>query len=157
MWKIGLEKQSACKSTYSMHLLLPSHVYLVDDSWVNTVSTWYQVSGGMGGTRGWWLALLCMFDAFLHGGRKLISTSWSWGESFCKLCMMQNVHIVVVEYRTYNCIACTWNIPRVMWHVKRSSKGQKTSRIPVIWVYIRWVVSPFPTKARVFVAICESV
>ena len=47
-----------------------------------------------------------MFNAFLHGGRRLISTSWSWGESFCKLCMTQNVHIIVVKYRTYNCIAC---------------------------------------------------
>ena len=76
-----------------------------------------------------------MFNAFLHGGRRLISTSWSWSESSCKLCMTQNVHIVVVEYRTYDCIACTRNAPRVMWHVKkRSSKGQRTWRLPLISV-----------------------
>ena len=95
-----------------------------------------------------------MFNAFLHGGGRQISTSWSWGESFYKLCMTQNAHIVVVEYRTYNCIACTRNDPRVMWHVKRSSKDRKHQGIPMMG---RWVVSPVLTKTRVCVTTCESV
>ena len=147
-WRMGncvnwfLETGSACKSTYNVGKSTPSgtsessfsisnflHVYLVDDSCVS-LSTWYQISGGV---RGWWsLVISSPYACLMHGGRRLRSTSWSWGESSCKLWMTQNVHIVVVQYRTL--LYSMHTKCSKMWHVKRSSKGQKTSRISVIWV-----------------------
>ena len=63
-----------------------------------------------------------MFNAFKADINFLVLET---GESFCKLCMTQNVHIVVVEYGTYNCIACTRNAPRVVLHAKDLPRDRK--------------------------------
>ena len=86
-----------------------------------------------------------MFNAFLHGGRRLISTSWSWDESFRKLCMTQNVHIVVVElYNMHTkCSTCDVACQKIL---------QGTENIKDTSDMSKWVVLPFPTKARVCVA-----
>ena len=86
-----------------------------------------------------------MFNAFLHGGRRLISTSSSWDESFLKLCMTRNVHIVVVELNNMHtkCSTCDVACQKIF---------QGTENIKDTSDMSKWVVSPFPTKARVCVA-----
>ena len=117
VWNWFRETGLACKSTYNVGKSTPPER---QKAHLASLTSQSYVSGG------WWLCLLIYlipnqwrdeglvisspYACLMHFCMVVegpIPTSWSWGESFCKLCMTQNVHIIVVKCRTYNCIACS--------------------------------------------------